>query len=77
MIVLIKVIIYINNNFMTIYIAKWKHAKWLVLSSLLFTIPSFYAYHNKLYFYSTLLFFISLISVNYWRKATYSWRRNM
>jgi hypothetical protein len=40
-------------------------------------IPSMYAYINQLYFHSGLLFFTSLISVNFWRKANYSWRRNM
>lgn len=42
-----------------------------------FTIPSIYAFINNLYSYSILLLFTSLISANYWRKATYSWRRNM
>lgn len=59
------------------YIAELVHTKWLVLSSLVFMIPSTYAYFNKLYFFCVLLFFTSLISANYWRKATYSWRRNM
>jgi hypothetical protein len=59
------------------YIARWEDTKWLVLSSLFFIIPATYAYINKLYFYCILLYFTSLISVNYWRKATYSWRRNV
>jgi hypothetical protein len=59
------------------YIAHWVHTKWLVLSSFFFLIPSIYAYINKLHSYCVLLFFTSLISANYWRKATYSWRRNM
>jgi glucose-6-phosphate-specific signal transduction histidine kinase len=59
------------------YITQWVHTKWLVLSSFFFIIPSTYAYINKLYSYSVLLLFTSLISANYWRKATYSWRRNM
>jgi hypothetical protein len=60
-----------------IYIAQWEHSRWLVLSSFFFTIPSIYAFINNLYSYSILLLFTSLISANYWRKATYSWRRNM
>lgn len=59
------------------YIAPWIHTKWLVLSSFLFIIPAIYAYVNKLYFYCVFLFFTSVISANYWRKATYSWRRNL
>jgi hypothetical protein len=59
------------------YIAEWNHTRWLVLSSFLFLIPSTYALYNKLYSFSLLLLFTSLISANFWRKATYSWRRNL
>lgn len=58
-------------------IAKWEQTKWLVLSSYFFIFPSFYAFFYKLYFYFILLFLTSLISANFWRIATYSWRRNM
>jgi hypothetical protein len=58
------------------YIAKWDHTKWLVLSSFFFIFPAIYAHNHCLYSYSVLLIFTSLISANYWRKATYSWRRN-
>jgi hypothetical protein len=60
-----------------IYIAKWEDTRWLVLSSFFFTIPSIYAFIINMYSYSFLLLCTSLISANYWRKATYSWRRNM
>jgi len=63
-----------NND---IYIAHWDQTKWLVLSSFFFTIPGTYALINNLYKHFILLLFTSLISANYWRKATYSWRRNM
>ena len=63
-----------NND---IYIAHWQHTKWLVLSSFFFIIPATYAFINNLYAHFILLLFTSLISANYWRKATYSWRRNM
>lgn len=59
------------------YIAYWHQTKWLVLSSFFFTIGASYAYSKHLYSYSILLFFTSFISANYWRKATYSWRRDM
>ena len=59
------------------YIATFVHTKWLVLSSFFFIIPASYAYIFNLYSYSILLFLTSFISANYWRKATYSWRRNM
>jgi hypothetical protein len=63
-----------NND---LHIAQWEQSRWLVLSSFFFTIPSIYAFINNLYSYSILLLFTSLISANYWRKATYSWRRSM
>jgi hypothetical protein len=63
-----------NNE---IYIAPLEQTKWLVLSSFFFIIPASYAFINKLYSHFLLLLFTSLISANYWRKATYSWRRNM
>jgi hypothetical protein len=63
-----------NNIVNTI---SWKDSKWLVLSSFAFLIPSVYAFVFKLYFYFFLLLFTSLVSANYWRKANYSWRRNM
>uniref|UniRef100_A0A6C0B9E7 Uncharacterized protein n=1 Tax=viral metagenome TaxID=1070528 RepID=A0A6C0B9E7_9ZZZZ len=58
-------------------IAPYDQTKWIVLSSFFFTIPAMYAYLYHLYKYSILLVCTSLISANYWRKATYSWRRNM
>ncbi len=59
------------------YIAPWITTRWLVLSSLLWIGPSIYAYVNNLHSYAFLLVVTSLVSVNYWRKATYSWRRNI
>jgi hypothetical protein len=58
-------------------IAEWKHTKYLTLSSLLFLIPAYYAYIHSMYDHTILLILTSLISANYWRKATYSWRRNL
>jgi hypothetical protein len=60
-----------------VYIAQWKDTRWLVLSSFFFTVPSIYAFIINMYSYSVLLLCTSLISANYWRKATYSWRRNI
>lgn len=59
------------------YIAHYEDTKWLVLSSFFFIIPATYAFINNLYAHFILLFFTSFISANYWRKPTYSWRRNM
>jgi len=68
-----------NINFKEeeILIAEWKHTKYLTVSSLLFLIPACYAYANSMYDHTILLTLTSLISANYWRKATYSWRRNL
>ena len=60
-----------------IYIAPWENTKWLVISSLFWIGPSILAYVNNLYYYAMLLLVTSIISANYWRKATYSWRRNL
>lgn len=60
-----------------LYIAEWNESKWLVVSSFFFTVPATYAFINNLYSYSSLLFLTSLISANYWREATYSWRRDL
>jgi hypothetical protein len=60
-----------------VYLAHWEDTRWLAFSSFFFTVPSFYALVNNLYSYSVLLLFTSIISANYWRKATYSFRRNM
>ncbi|NCA21970.1 MAG: hypothetical protein EBS86_12635 [Crocinitomicaceae bacterium] len=58
------------------YIAKFEHTKNLVISSFFFIVPSIYAWYYDANKYSILLLLTTLISANYWRKATYSWRRN-
>ena len=60
-----------------IYIAPWSESKYLMTSSFLFMIPSVYSYYCQLYLYSSVLLLVSLASGNYWRKATYGWRRNL
>jgi hypothetical protein len=56
-------------------VAEWKETKYIVLSSSLFMIPAIYGYYHNLYFLPFALFIASLISMNYWRHATYSYRR--
>lgn len=60
-----------------VIIADWNTSRWLVLSSFFFIFPSIYAYYNFLYFFSGLLFLTSIISANFWRNATHSWRRDL
>jgi hypothetical protein len=38
-------------------------------------ISAIYGFYKDLYFLSCVLFFTSLISINFWRNATYSWGR--
>jgi hypothetical protein len=59
------------------YVAPWLQTKWLVMSSGFFLLPAWYAYLLRLNSFSLLLVATSLISANYWRKATYSWRRQV
>lgn len=60
-----------------IYIANWEQTKFIVGSSWTFCIPAIYAFYRHLYTNATLLIITSIISANYWRKATYSWRRDL
>lgn len=66
----------IENEKPEIYIALWDHSKYITLSSFCFMFPAIYAYYNAQHFYCIVLLLTSVISANYWRKATYSWRRN-
>jgi hypothetical protein len=66
-----------NNDTEEIYLAGWEESKWIVMSSFFFTVPSIYAFIQEKYNLSLLLLGTSLVSANYWRKATYSWRRNL
>lgn len=57
------------------YVAEWTQSKWLTFSSTFFMAPALYGFLNNLYFLPSVLTFTSLISMNYWRHATYSYRR--
>jgi hypothetical protein len=60
-----------------IYLAFYYETQYLVLSSLLFIIPSIYALYNCIYSISIILLLTCIVSCNYWYKATYSWRRDL
>jgi hypothetical protein len=62
----------IDNNR---YVAEWAQSKWLTFSSTFFMAPALYGFLNHLYLVPTVLVGASLISMNYWRHATYSYRR--
>jgi hypothetical protein len=59
------------------YIASWEETKWLVLSSFFYSIPAINTLYKKQYINTYVLILTSLASANFWRKATYSWRRTM
>ena len=56
--------------------APLEETQLLVFSSFFFIIPGVYAYTLGYYARSILLAITSLVSANYWRKATYGWRRD-
>jgi hypothetical protein len=62
----------IDNNRM---VAEWKETKYLVVSSSFFMVPAIYGFYNNLYVLPFVLLLTTFFSMNYWRHATYSWRR--
>ena len=56
-------------------VAQWNESRWILLSSFFFTIPAIYGFYTELYNFSVVLLLTSLISANYWRDASYSYRR--
>ena len=56
-------------------IVGWKTSRWLVCSSLLFMVPSIYAFYLHLYFFSGLLLITSAVSANHWRDALFDSQR--
>ncbi len=59
------------------YVAHWRQTKWLVGSSFFLMIPGIYGYLNKEYVLSSVSIATGLCSINFWRNATYSWRRSI
>jgi hypothetical protein len=62
----------INHNK---FVAPYEETRWVTMSSLFFLVPSIYGYKNEQYFMSIVLCLSSVFSVNFWRHATYSYRR--
>ena len=58
-------------------VAEWDESKYLVLSSCAFIIPTVYAYTQQLYLQSAMIGICTIASINYWRDAVYSFRRNV
>lgn len=60
-----------------IYLVEWRESRWLVLTSLCSLLPTTYSFYNGLYFLSSVSLISTAVSVNYWRKATLSTRRDL
>ena len=58
-------------------VAHWNESKYIVVSSILFMVPSIHCYMHELYKLGVLLTLTSGFSVNYWMNATLSWRRTL
>jgi len=59
------------------YLVDWRESRWLVATSLCSLLPTAYSLYHSLFFLSTVSFFTTFISANYWRKATISSRRDV
>jgi len=57
-------------------VAPWSQSKYLTGSSLLFIGPSLYAYNLNQKTISIMTLVTSFASINFWRRADYSWRRD-
>lgn len=58
-------------------VTDWSYSKYVVLSSLFFQVPALYAYHHHNYSCAMASFTTSILSMNYWRDAKHSWRRDL
>jgi len=56
-------------------VADQTSCNYIVASSSFFLVPAAYGFKNKLIFLPFLLTVLSFFSMNFWRHATYSWRR--
>jgi len=60
-----------------IILVDWSESRWLVLTSSTFFIPTIYSFYCQLYGFSGISLFTTIISMNYWRRATISFRRDL
>jgi len=59
-----------------VYLVDWRESRWLVLTSLCSLLPTIYSFYHSLFFLSLVSLSTTIISANYWRKATISSRRD-
>jgi hypothetical protein len=58
-------------------LVPYQESRFPMYSSGLFLIPAIHSFQRKQYFHSGLLIVTAGISINYWRHASYGWRRNL
>lgn len=58
-------------------VTDFSYSKYIVVSSMFFQIPAYYGYHHSLYYHALASCLTSIFSINYWRDARHSWRRDM
>ncbi len=61
----------------TRYVAPWRQSRWIVTSSFFFLVPCVYGYMREQYLLSAIALLTIIFSINFWRDATYSYRRSM
>lgn len=74
---IIKNVLDVSTIDPTRYVAPYRQTRWVALSSLLFLGPSIYGYNVEQYFLAVIALITSFCSVNFWRDATYSYRRKV
>jgi hypothetical protein len=72
---IIKNVLDVSTIDPTRYIAPYRQTRWLLLSSLCFLGPSIYGYKRNNYLLANVALITTICSVNFWRDATYSYRR--
>ena len=74
---IIKNVLDISTIDPTRYVAPWRQSRWIVTSSCFFLVPCVYGYMREQYLLSAIALLTSIFSINFWRDATYSYRRSM
>ena len=73
---IIKNVLDVSTIDPTRYVAPYRQTRWLVGSSLFFLVPSIYGYQKEQYFLAIISLLTTSCSINFWRDATYSYRRS-
>lgn len=74
---IIKNVLDISTIDPTRYVAPFQQTRWLVGSASFFIVPCIYGYQKEQYFLAIISLLTTICSINFWRDATYSWRRSV